>query len=209
MGYCASVFAANRETTSNSVVRYNVCVNNGRSPKLARRQGDLFISTWDGGTLDGVRVHNNTFYWNPPIDAPVLQMDHADFTGRGPNLFQNNLVHSTVPRMIRSSGDLRFNHNLYWYAGSREPEWSYAGRVHVGFAAYRRDSRHDAAGLFADPKLTTTMRLSSGSPAIGAGASVGGSEALDAFGKPVPSRRAPAIGAIEHEAAGGGESASG
>jgi hypothetical protein len=205
MGYCASVFAANRETTSNSVVRYNVCVNNGRSPKLARRQGDLFISTWDGGTLDGVRIHNNTFYWNPPIDAPVLQMDHADFTGRRPNLFQNNLVHSTVPRMIRSSGDLRFDHNLYWYAGSREPEWSYGGREHVGFPAYRRDSRQDAAGLFADPKLTATMRLASDSPASDAGASVGGSEALDAFAKPVPSGRAPAIGALEHEAAGGGE----
>jgi len=204
MGYCASVFAANRETTSNSVVRYNVCVNNGRSPKLARRQGDLFISTWDGGTLDGVRIHNNSFYWSPPIDAPVLQMDHADFTGRRPNLFQNNLLHSSVPRMIRSSGDLRFDNNLYWYAGSREPMWSYAGREHVGFAAYRRDSRQDAAGLFADPKLFATMRLASDSPAIGAGASLGGSEAGDAFGKPVPSGRAPAIGALEHAPASGG-----
>jgi len=170
MGYCASVFAANRETTTNSVVRYNICVNNGRSPKLARRQGDLFISTWDDGTLDGVRIHNNTFYWNPPIDAPVLQMDHADFTGTRTNVFQNNLVHSTVPRMIRTSGDLRFDNNLYWYVGSREPEWSYAGREHVGFTAYRRDSRQDAAGVFADPKLTTTMRLGSDSPAIDAGA---------------------------------------
>lgn len=209
MGYCASVFAANRETTSNSVVRYNVCVNNGRSPKLARRQGDLFISTWDGGTLDGVRIHNNTFYWNPPIDAPALQMDHADFTGSRPNLFQNNLVHSSVPRMIRSSGDLRFDNNLYWYAGKREPEWSYAGREHVGFAAYRRDSRQDAAGFFADPKLTATMRLSSDSPAIGAGASLGGTEASDAFGRPVLPGRAPAIGALEPGPAGRDQPAAG
>jgi hypothetical protein len=28
---------------------------------------------------------------------------------------------------------LRFDHNLYWHAGSREPEWSYGGREHVGF----------------------------------------------------------------------------
>ena len=209
MGYCASVFAANGETTTNSVVRYNVCVNNGRSPKLARRQGDLFISTWDGGTLDGVRIHNNTFYWNPPIDAPVLQMDHADFTGRRSNVFQNNLVHSSVPRMIRSNGDLRFDNNLYWYAGSREPEWSYADREHVGFPAYRRDSRQDAAGLFADPKLTATVRVASDSPAIGAGASVGGSEALDAFEKPVPRGRPPTIGALEPEPAGAGEPAAG
>ncbi len=87
MGYCLAVFAAGGETTTNSVVRHNVCVNDGRSPKLARRQGDLFISTWEGGKLDGVRVENNTFFWNPPIDVPVVQMDHADFTGTRPNVF--------------------------------------------------------------------------------------------------------------------------
>ena len=84
MGYCASVFAAGGETTTNSVIRHNVCVNNGRSPKLARRQGDFFISTWEDGKLDGVRIHNNTFYWNPPIDVPVVQMDHADFSRQSP-----------------------------------------------------------------------------------------------------------------------------
>jgi len=176
MGYCASVFAASGETTTNSTVRDNVCVNNGRSPKLARRQGDLFISTWEGGKLDGVRIHNNSFYWNPPIDAPAVQMDHADFTGTRSNVFQNNLVLSTVPRLIHSNDFLRFDHNLYWYAGSREPRWSYGGREHVGFAAYRRDSGQDAAGLFADPKLTATMRLQAGSPAIDAGASIGALE---------------------------------
>jgi hypothetical protein len=31
-GYCASVFAAEKEITTNSVVRHNVCVNNGRPP---------------------------------------------------------------------------------------------------------------------------------------------------------------------------------
>ena len=55
-GYCLAVFGASGETTSNSIVRHNVCVNNGRSPKLARRQGDVFIQTWAGGSLDGVLV---------------------------------------------------------------------------------------------------------------------------------------------------------
>ncbi len=173
MGYCASVFGASGETTTNSVVRHNVCVNNGRSPKLARRQGDLFISTWEGGKLDGVRIHNNTFYWNPPIDVPVVQMDHADFTGSRPNVFEGNLIHSAVPSMIHTNDGLRFDRNLYWYGGSREPRWSYGGREHVGFATYRRDTGQDAAGLFADPKLTATMRRRSDSPAIDAGATLG------------------------------------
>jgi sugar phosphate isomerase/epimerase len=173
MGYCFSVFAASGETTTNSVIRHNVCVNNGRSPKLARRQGDFFISTWEGGKLDGVRVHNNTFYWNPPIDVPVVQMDHADFTGARPNVFEGNLIHSTVPSMVHSGDGLRFDRNLYWYAGPREPKWSYGGREHVGFSAYRRESGQDGAGLFADPKLTATMRLRSDSPAIGTGTRLG------------------------------------
>ena len=184
MGYCASVFAAAGETTTNSTVRRNVCVNNGRSPKLALRQGDLFVSTWEGGKLDGVRIHNNTFYWNPPVDAPALQMDHAEFAGTRPNVFEANLVHSTVPRMVHSNDGLRLDRNLYWYPGHREPVWSYGGREHVGFSAYRRDSGQDAGGVCADPKLTATLRLRSGSPAI------------DAAG--------PDIGAVEHAPAGGG-----
>ena len=173
MGYCASVFAASGETTTNSVVRHNVCVNNGRSPKLARRQGDFFISTWEGGKLDGVRVESNTFYWNPPIDVPVVQMDHADFTGSRPNVFERNVIHSAVPSMVHSSDGLRFERNLYWYGGTREPKWSYGGREHVGFSAYRRDSGQDAAALFAEPKLTSTLRLRRDSPAIGAGTRLG------------------------------------
>jgi sugar phosphate isomerase/epimerase len=173
MGYCASVFGAGGETTTNSVVRHNVCVNDGRSPKLARRQGDFFISTWEGGKLDGVRVEDNTFFWNPPIDVPVVQMDHADFAGSRPNVFERNLIRSAVPSMIHSGDGLRFDRNLYWYAGAREPKWSYGGREHVGFAAYRRDSGQDAAGLFADPKLTATMRLRDGSPAIEGGTTLG------------------------------------
>jgi hypothetical protein len=205
MGYCASVFAANREVTTNSTVRYNVCVNNGRSPKLARRQGDLFLSTWDGGLFDGVRIHNNTFYWNPPIDAPVLQMDHADFTGRRPNEFRDNLIHSAVPSMIHSSDALRFDHDLYWVVGGRAPKWDYAGRAYEGFDAYRRGSGQDAGGQNADPKLLATMRPGAGSPAIDAGSRLADAGDHDAFAQPVPWGAGPEIGAVEAVPTAGAE----
>lgn len=198
MGYCASVFGAGGEVTTNAVIRYNVCVDNGRSPKLARRQGDLFISTWEGGALDGVEIHDNTFYWNPPIDVPALQMDHADFTGERPNLFRNNLIRSTVPRMIHSNDRLRFDHNLYWYAGRAEPRWSYGGRDYEGLSAFRRGSGQEMNGIFGDPLLSATMRPAAGSPAVDAGATISGSDTRDAFGTTVPQGRAPDIGAIEH-----------
>jgi hypothetical protein len=158
-GYCASVFGAEKETTTNSVVRHNVCVNNGRSPKLARRQGDLFISTWADGALDGVLVHNNTFFWNPPIDAPSVQMDHAEFTGSRPNRFFDNVIHSAVPAMIHSNRRLHFEGNVYWYAGSDTAKWSY-GDAEV---------RQAIGGEFANPKLDALLRPLPGSPLVARG----------------------------------------
>jgi hypothetical protein len=200
MGYCASVFGASGEINTNSVVRYNVCVNNGRSPKLALRQGDLFVSTWEGGALDGVHIHDNTFYWNPPIDAPAVMMDHADFTGERANVFENNLVYSRVPRMIHSNDGLLFDHNLYWYTGERPPRWSYGGREYEGFSAYRQGSGQDGAGHVAEPKLTATLRPGAGSPAVDAGVAVPGSGDHDAYGTRVPQGAAPDIGALERAA---------
>ena len=196
MGYCASVFGAQGEVTTNSVIRYNVCVNNGRSPKLARRQGDLYISTWEKGSLDGVLIHNNTFYWNPPIDAPLVQMDHADFTGRRPNVFHSNLIYSLVPSMVHSSEALRFDRNLYWHAGPSRPRWHYGGRVHEGFDTFRTRAGQEPQGVFADPRLTARMQLLPGSPAIDQG---GDAQApIDAFATLVPQGKGPDVGAAEY-----------
>lgn len=177
-GYCASVFGAAREVTTNSVVRYNVCVNNGRSPKLALRQGDLYISTWDGGALDGVLVHNNTFYWNPPIDAPAVRMDQAEFTGSRPNRFSNNVVHSRVPSMIHSSTRLRFEGNVYWYAGSDSPRWSYGGA----------ELSSAVGGEFVDPRLDALLRPVPGSPLVGRDFGAIGFEPGPAVPEPQPGR---------------------
>lgn len=153
-GYCASVFGAEKEVTTNSVVRYNVCVNNGRSPRLARRQGDFFIATWDGGAIDGLLVHNNTFYWNPPIDAPAVQMDHADFVGQRPNRFFQNIVHSAVPAMIHSNTSLRLEGNVYWYAGTDQPRWTYGGD----------ELAKPVGGQLVDPRLDALLRPPAASP---------------------------------------------
>jgi hypothetical protein len=129
MGYCAAVFGAGKLVTTNSVIRNNLCIDNGRSPKLARRQGDLYISTWEGGKLDGIDIHDNTFIWTPPIQAPLLQMDRADFTGTRANLFRNNTIVSTVPTMVHSTKDLKLQGNTYWYTGMGTPTWSYGGEL--------------------------------------------------------------------------------
>ncbi len=174
-GYCASVFGASKEITTNSVIRYNVCVNNGRSPKLARLQGDMFITTWEGGSVDGVLIHNNTFYWNPPIDAPAVQITRTDFSGARPNRFFNNMIHSTVPKMVNSPERIEFDRNVYWYAGKGKPEWR--------------------GGKFVNPLLDALMRPLARSPLIDGGLRVDAG-ATDATGAPVQGA-GPDIGAIE------------
>ena len=129
MGYCAAVFAAGKQVTTNSIIRNNLCIDNGRSPKLARRQGDLYISTWDNGRLDGVEIYGNTFVWTPPINTPLLRMDHADFTGTRPNVFRDNAILSSVPSMVHASKDVKLSGNTWWYTGMGRPNWNYGGDV--------------------------------------------------------------------------------
>lgn len=190
-GYCAAVFGS-KGVTAASVIRYNVCVNNGRSPKLARRQGDLYISTWSGGALDGVLIHNNTFVWNPPIDAPAVQMDQAEFTGSRPNLFANNVVWSAVPSMTHSNRRLEFQRNLYWYQGTQTPKWIYGG-TEYDFRPYAAV----AADLFGPPRLDAVLKPAAGSRLIDAALALPEMGQRDAFGTPVPQGAGYDIGAIE------------
>ncbi len=111
MGYCAAVFAAEKQVTTNSIIRGNLCIDNGRSPKLARRQGDMYITTWNGGSLDGVRVENNTFYWSPLIDVPAVLMDYAEFTGTRPNVLSGNRIFTSVSIPIQARDPLKLEHN--------------------------------------------------------------------------------------------------
>ncbi len=191
-GYCLAVFGAGKLTTTNSVLRYNVCVNNGRSPKLARRQGDLYTSTWEGGSLDGVLIYNNTFFWNPPIDTPAFNLTETQYVGSRPNRVFNNLVYSTVPSMSASVGQLKFQNNLYWYSGSSAPRWSHDGREHVGLAGYRGIAPDERSQ---DPMLDFLLRPRKGSPLIGAGVQVENRGAHDAFGEALPGND-PDIGAL-------------
>ena len=163
-GYCVSVFGAHNEVTTNSVVRFNVCVNNGRSPKLARRQGDCYITTWEGGALDGVLIHNNTFYWTPPVEAPVLLMDRVVFRGARPNVFRNNVVFSTVPSMIQSSPEVRFEGNVYWYWGDGQPTWRHGSKEFRGFESWRKAI--GAQDALADPRWDAMLRPRPGSPLL-------------------------------------------
>jgi hypothetical protein len=205
-GYCLAVFGAVNQATTNSVVRYNVCSNNAREASIAG-QGDVAVSSWDNGSLDGVQIYNNTFYWNPAANAPLL-MNDAVFSGAGADVFENNLIYSTVSNFENSVAGLHLDHNLWWTTAGGGPSWTYAAHTYTTFASYKSGSGQDAAGLFADPLLssptyhgvgkpTSQFLLQAGSPAIDAGANLGSMGSHDFFGDPIPDGAAYDIGADE------------
>jgi hypothetical protein len=148
-GYCAAIFGAGKLVTTNSVIRNNVCVNNGRSPKLARRQGDIYTSTWGGGALDGIRIEGNTIVWNPPIDAPAVQMSGTKFSGSRPNVVAENVVYSAVSSLVRGAAPVNFERNIYWRPGGAAGQWSYGDGDYLGIERWREIAPTD---LFRKPQ---------------------------------------------------------
>lgn len=217
VGYCASVFGAGDTTataavTTNSIIRYNVCANNLRNSSNAH-SGEINLYTWNGGSLSGVQVYNNTFYVNPASDGPVLD-NEAAFTGSAPNFFKNNLVYSTTTTMITSNNNIALDNNLYYTTSGGTPTWYYNGTSYSSFSAYQSGSGQDSHGKYADPQLntptyhsvgkpTTAFTLQSTSPAIDAGADVCAGltgcsiGTRDFFGNVIPRGNSYDIGAYE------------
>jgi hypothetical protein len=95
-----------------SHIENNTCIHNGRSPRLSKRQGAVFLYTWNGGKLDGVEIANNTIVWDPPTRVPAFQST-ADFTGNYLNRFRDNTVISVPRSFAVSKGGVQFSGNHY------------------------------------------------------------------------------------------------
>lgn len=207
--YCVSVFGAEGYTTNNSIVRYNVCANNGRN-SAAATQGDFFLSTWTGGTITNVSIYNNTSYWNPPSNIPAIHNNAS--IGSGTNVFKNNIIYSNASNFMDSNSGLSFNNNLYYSTSPSTPTWTLNGTTYYGFAAYKGTGQ-DASGIYADPLLntptyhsngmpTSAFTLYSGSPALSAGALISSNGGRDFYNNAVSASSAPNIGAFNGAGSG-------
>ena len=113
-GYCVSVFGAdgsNGDSIHNEI-RQNTCIHNGRSPRLSKRQGAIFLYTWNGGKLNGVQITDNTVIWDPTVRVPAFQST-AEFTGDLPNQFADNLLISVPRSFVSSKSTIQFSGNRY------------------------------------------------------------------------------------------------
>jgi hypothetical protein len=142
-GYCVAVFGAGFVTRT-SAVRGNVCIDNGRSPRMAAYQGAIFVHTWNEGSIDGLVVENNTVYWNPLGADPPLIND-ATIQG-GEAVFRHNVIYSTSPFIIQSNRALSLNANRYLYYGTQPQRWHYGSADFDSFKEYQRSTGQDSEG---------------------------------------------------------------
>jgi len=204
---------------TNSIVRYNVFSNNGRGYTTTNfvEIGDFFIAAFDGGTINGLQIYNNTSYWNPVIPAPAL-MDNlvsreaAAIYSSTAKFFKNNIIYANTVNakmMNIQGGMLACDNNVYYNTATANPVFVYGGVTYNDFASYRSASGQDANSFNADPLLaiptyagvgrpTTQFALQAGSPAINAGADVGSMETQDFLGTAIPQGTAYDIGACEY-----------
>jgi hypothetical protein len=121
-GYCVAVFGAGF-VTRQSLVRGNLCINNGRSSRMAKYQGAIFLLSWNDGSIDGLTVENNTVYWSPFENSPAL-VNQATIKA-GTAAFRNNTIYSTSPWIVDSNTSLSLEQNRYSYYGGGSAKWRY------------------------------------------------------------------------------------
>lgn len=163
-GYCAAVFGAGY-VTHDGVLRENLCVDNGMSPRMATLQGAIYIRTWNGGKIDGLTIEKNTIVWDPPVQAaPIVNDEGAQLEGN-PLVVRDNLIRTGSPNLMRSfGGELQFTRNRYEYYGRQDPYWNWNGKRWDSLQALQ------AAGAEAGSELRVkTARLTEGSDRPAAG----------------------------------------
>ncbi|MFL6414962.1 MAG: PA14 domain-containing protein, partial [Bryobacteraceae bacterium] len=163
-GYCVAVMASHHLITSNSIVRYNICSNNGRKASQAPNQGDVFVTTWDDGSIDGIQIYNNTDYWNPAVDAPWIKARFVSFTGSQPRFIMNNILYSTSHLLVEMDDVIPIDRNLYWLANSGVPTWHYGWGDAHSIDDVRNWRGQELNGMFADPMLQSPTYSGIGRP---------------------------------------------
>jgi hypothetical protein len=143
-GYCVAVFGAGF-VTRRSLVRGNLCINNGRSPRMAKFQGAIFLHTWNGGAIDDLTVEKNVVRWSPYEAAPAL-VDDAELHG-GAVVFRDNTVDSTSPWFVDSKSALTASGNQYRYFGAGNPHWRFDGKTYSGLSEAQQARQEMASSL--------------------------------------------------------------
>jgi hypothetical protein len=133
-GYCIAVFGAGY-VTRESVVEGNLCIDNGKSPRMAQYQGAIFLWTWNGGVIENLRVAKNTIYWRPPGEFPAV-LNKGDIQGTE-RIFRENQIYSDSPAVIESNKQISFRDNQYTTCGSSGARWIFDSHTYSSWEGFR------------------------------------------------------------------------
>jgi hypothetical protein len=144
-GYCVAVFGAGF-VTKGSVVRGNLCINNGRSPRMAKYQGAIFLLSWNNGSVDGLTMENNTVYWSPFENSAALVNEATIKDGTA--VFRNNTIYSTSPWLVDSNTSLSLAQNHYNYYGAGSPKWRYGTKEFASLEDLQNGPKQESSSRF-------------------------------------------------------------
>ncbi|MGE5222703.1 MAG: right-handed parallel beta-helix repeat-containing protein [Omnitrophica WOR_2 bacterium] len=163
--YCVGIFGAERSTTTNTIVRYNICANNGVENNTDGAE-EIYFCTWNHGKLGDVQIYGNTLYTTVRGAVGTCSgVPVPKFARRSVQTFMNNLVVSTVPNVLGAGmANIPFkrDYNLYYYTGG-----SFTGDE--AHSIYNQDPLVNSLGYHSVGRPTTQWTLQAGSPAINAG----------------------------------------
>jgi hypothetical protein len=164
--YCVGIFGAENYTTENTIVRYNICANNGVENNVDGAE-EIYFCTWNRGRLGNVQIYGNTLYTTNGRGAvgTCSGVPEPKFARRTVQTFFNNLIVSTGPNVTGAGMQyipFRRDYNLYYYTTG-----SFTGdELH---SLYNQDPLVNELGYHEIGRPTTQWTLLPGSPAIDAG----------------------------------------
>ncbi len=149
-GYCVAVFGAGF-VSKESTVRGNLCINNGRSPRMAKYQGAIFLLSWNDGSIDGLTMENNTVYWSPFENSAAL-VNQATIKA-GTAAFRNNTIYSTSPWIVDSNTSLSLEQNHYSYYGGGSAKWRYGAKEFGSLQELQNGRKQETGSRFVQEPL--------------------------------------------------------
>ncbi|MGC2619439.1 MAG: hypothetical protein WA414_10395 [Acidobacteriaceae bacterium] len=154
-GYCVAVFGAGF-VTRQSLVRGNLCINNGRSPRMGKTEGAIYIYTWNNGSIDGLTIEQNSVLWFPFNNAPPTVNNAAIAPGTA--VFRDNSIDSTAAWLVDSNTSLSLSQNHYRYYGSGNPEWRYGAQNFSSLSALQTATHQEQNTIYEQPPLNQWPR---------------------------------------------------